>query len=220
MRATPPFPILAALLTLTLWPTSWMTNRAPLPDEVEARSGSRATTHEFDFRNNADAALTAWALGRFERAGLQLPPLAIAFHNDKAPCNGRYGLYESGNPGQIDICAFNRNRFLMFPKKTILHELGHAWAHHALADETRQRFLEFRGLDIWRNQSRPWDEQGTEHAAEIIAWALMDQEILLTAIGNSDPAVLARAYQLLTSTRPPAWGRTPVNVVKLAAGVA
>jgi hypothetical protein len=188
---------------------SWMTNSSKSPDEVKASSGSLVTTHEFDFRDEADAALTAWALARFERAGLQLPPLAIAFHDDKAPCKGRYGLYESGTRGHVDICAFNRNRFLMFPKKTILHELGHAWAHHALTDETRQRFLEFRELEAWRSQSTPWEDQGTEHAAEIIAWALMDQEIPLTAIGDSDPLVLARAYELLTSTQPPTWGRIP-----------
>lgn len=46
-----------------------------------------------------------------------------------------------------------------------------------------------------------WSEQGSEHAAEIIAWALIDQEVQLT-IGNAGPEALAQAYAQLTGSIP------------------
>ena len=54
--------------------------------------------------------------------------------------------------------------------------------------------------------------QGSEQAAEIIAWALMDKELVMVTMNNADPETLARAYQVLTSTPPPKWGRTAVTV--------
>ena len=180
---------------------------------VEPSLARIATAHAFTFRTDADAALTEWALARFERAGLQLPPLAIAFHDDKKPCDGQPGLFRSSTPTQIDICGFNRNRFLVTPKKTILHELGHAWAQLNLTNDIRERFLHLRGLDTWADEKTPWEEKVSEHAAEVIAWALIDQELLMTTIRNADPETLAQAYELLTSTEPPSWGRTPVTVM-------
>lgn len=160
------------------------------------------SAHTFDFRTQADAALTEWALSRFEQAGLALPPLVIAFHDNKQPCDGYFGFYRSTTPARVDICGFNWDRFLMKPKATLLHELGHAWAHYTLTDATRQRFLRFRGLTAWSDDDTPWEEQGSEHAAETIAWALMDQDLFMTLIRDFDPGTLAQAYVLLTGSLP------------------
>ena len=160
------------------------------------------SAHTFKFRTQADAVLTEWALSRFEQAGLSLPPLTIAFHDDKQPCEGNIGYYRSTTPARIDICGFNSDRFLVTPKKTILHELGHAWARHTLTDQTRHTFCRLRGLTVWNDDDTPWEEQGSEQAAEIIAWALFDQELTLGKIGNAQPPSLARAYLALTGTLP------------------
>jgi Zn-dependent peptidase ImmA (M78 family) len=184
----------------------------PATPIAEPSLGQIETPHVFDFRTNTDAALTEWALARFERAGLRLPPLAIAFHDVKQPCDGHFGFYRSGTPAQIDICGFNWNRFLTTPKKTILHELGHAWAGANLTEESREDFIRFRGLDTWGDDQTPWQEQGSEQAAEIIAWALMDKELLLGTIRDADPRSLAQAYELLTSSPSPSRERTPITL--------
>jgi hypothetical protein len=171
-------------------------------------SPATPTAHTFSFRTESDAVLTEWALSRFERAGLRLPPMNVAFHDDKQPCEGHFGYYRSGDPPRIDICGFNWDRSITAAKKTILHELAHAWAGATLNEQTRERFLRFRGLDTWGDDETPWEEQGSEQAAEVIAWALMDKELVMVTMNNADPTTLARAYRVLTSTLPPAWGRT------------
>jgi hypothetical protein len=157
--------------------------------------------HTFEFRDEADAALAQWALTQFERAGLALPPLVLAFHDDKQPCNGHTGYYRSGTPARVDICGFNWNRFIIGAKKTILHELGHAWAY-TLTEEARQRFVDHRGLTTWGDDRSPWEEQGSEQTGEIIAWALLDQELRMSSIPDSHPLALARAYFQLTGKMP------------------
>ncbi|HEU4916337.1 MAG TPA: hypothetical protein VFV13_07210 [Acidimicrobiia bacterium] len=150
------------------------------------------------FRDDADITLTEWALGRFDRAGLSVPPVSIAFHHEKAACRGQNGYFQPGDPHRVDICGFNWDRFLVTPRKVILHELAHAWVHENLSEMARQEFLDLRGLERWRDEEAPWGEQGMEHAAEIMAWRLMDEEISMTSIGETDTSSLARAYQLLT----------------------
>jgi hypothetical protein len=166
---------------------------APTASDEVVSDGSR-------FRDDSDVALTEWALGQFEQAGLELPKVSIAFHDEKAPCQGQNGYFHPGDPHRIDICGFNWDRFLVTPKKVILHELGHAWAHDNLDEMTRRRFLDQRGLDLWQSDDAPWGEQGQEHAAEIMAWGLIDEDISMTSIGGSDPVQLAEAYELLTSS--------------------
>jgi len=204
----------ATRLGTTTWVLALLLQTLPAkPIAAEPSPAPPETPHTFDFRTDEDAALTEWALARFEQAGLQLPHLVIAFHDKKNPCNGHVGYYRSGTPARIDICGFNWNRFLTAPKKTILHELAHGWAAATLTEETRAEFLRFRGLDTWGDDQTPWEEQGSEHAAEVIAWALMDKELLMVTIRHADPKTLAHAYELLTSTPPPIWGRTPVTTI-------
>ena len=176
-----------------LWPTPDVTGKAmePTPDVISDTSL---------FRTESDLALARWAVDRFDRADLQLPPVSIAFHDDKAACDGHFGYFRPSH--SIDICGFNWNRFLVTPKKTLLHELAHAWTHETLDSETRDRFLDLRGLDTWQDNSVPWEERGVEHAAEVMAWGLMDEELFLTSIGEAGTPQLAEAFELLTGRKP------------------
>ena len=78
--------------------------------------------------------------------------------------------------------------------------------------------LEQRGLDTWAGGTE-WDERGAEHAAEIITWAAMDENISvrwletnidgtttdswkLFKVPNSNPDQLAAAFELLTGDVP------------------
>lgn len=161
-----------------------------------------ASPHIFEFRTESDAALTEWALERFHQAGLELPPLLVAFHDAKEPCGGHPGIYRSGTPARIDMCGFNWDRFIVKAKMTLLHELGHAWAAHNLTAEAQQLFVDSRGLPTWGDDQWPWKEQGSEQTAEVIAWALLDQDYGMSSIPDSKPLALAHAYQQLTGTMP------------------
>jgi hypothetical protein len=152
------------------------------------------------FRDESDVALTKWAIDRYVAAGLQVPQVTVTFHDEKAPCQGQNGYFQPGDPHRIDICGFNWDRFLVTPRKVILHELGHAWAYDNLDEMPRREFLDLRGLDLWQSDDAPWGEQGQEHAAEIMAWGLIDEDISMTSIGESDPVQLAEAYLVLTSS--------------------
>ena len=175
---------------------------APDTSEVTALSGREDAFDQAGFRDEADVALARWAFDRFDQAGLELPPLSLSFHDDRSECEGHVGYFYPGTPASIDICGFNWDRFLITPKKTILHELAHAWGHQTLDDETRNRFLDIRGLDTWQGNSVAWEEQGIEHAAEVIAWGLIDEDLLLTSIGEADSVQLAEAFELLTGREP------------------
>lgn len=194
---------MAILVLFSVWLTPWGASRTK---DVAAADAADA----YEFRTKADAALTEWALARFEQAGLELPPISIAFHDDKEPCHGNIGFYRSGSPAVIDICGFNWDRFVPAAKHTLLHELGHAWSEHTLTDEDREWFLTLRGLATWGDDRVEWSEQGSEQAAEIIAWALIDEAVQLS-IGNASHEALARAYVQLT-------GSLPLTRVQVALG--
>lgn len=155
--------------------------------------------HNSRFRDDADLALTEWAFGRFEQAGLVLPAVSLVFHDEKETCHGQNGYFHPGSPDRIDICGFNWDRFLVTPRKVILHELAHVWVHENLDEDSRNEFLDLRGLQVWQDGKASWADQGQEHAAEIIAWGLMDEEISMTSIGEADPSQLAEAFDFLTS---------------------
>jgi hypothetical protein len=191
------------ILVLGFWlsglSAGWL---APVTSEVAAPSEQEIAFGQSEFRDQADLALAQWAFDRFDQAGLELPSVALSFHDNRKACEGHVGYFRSGAPPRIDICGFNWDRFLVTPKKTVLHELAHAWADHTLESEARMRFLDLRGLDVWHDNSVPWEERGFEHAAEIIAWGLMEEDLLLTSIGETDTRQLAEAFELLTGRVP------------------
>jgi hypothetical protein len=191
-----------AMVTSLLWPAASIGMGA---DGTPATLRS-PVSHTLSARTAADESLTDWALGRFDEAGLTLPALAISFHDEKDSCGGFFGLYRHGTPGLIDICGFNWDRFLPMPKKVVLHELAHAWIARNLADDTRSAFLSLRGLDNWGDDRQPWDEQGSEQAAEIMAWGLMDEEFAILIHRDADAESLETAFELLTGRAPIAPG--------------
>ena len=123
-------------------------------------------------------------------------------------CGGREGLYHTAT-SSLYICTTR--------KQTLLHELAHAWTDVRLSEELRTAFVRLRGVRSWDDRNDPWELRGTEHAAEIITWALMDRPIhvptypgspdaepiyRLLSIPNSDVDSLAFGYQLLTGSFP------------------
>jgi hypothetical protein len=145
----------------------------------------------------------AWALERYETAGLQaLPPVEIHLHLSDAGCGGELGYYRAG---RIDLCTAAASE--PYAQKFALHELAHAWTAAHLDANTQARFLELRGIARWNGPGDAWKERGIEQAAEIIAWGLGEGEIqpLLPESATTDE--LVAAFVLLTGEAPIAIGR-------------
>lgn len=146
----------------------------------------------------AQRALVEWALGRYRRAGLELPPVDVHFHADPAGCGGNSGFYASG---RLDMCV---TEITPYARNVIVHELAHAWSDRNLSAEERDRFLHFRHLTAWDSWDDPWAYRGTEQAAEIITWGVGDRAIPPLLEDDDDPEQLLAAYEVLTGGAPPA----------------
>jgi hypothetical protein len=144
----------------------------------------------------AQQEMARWAIGRFEAAGLSAPPLEIRFHPTPHGCGDRLGRYEDGT---ADLCGVHVN---MLSRRTLLHEIAHGWVGSTVSAGLRARFLRLRQLESWNDPGADWQERGTEHAAEIIGWALCGKGMgtQLPSIPRHDPDQLAAGYELLTGS--------------------
>lgn len=141
----------------------------------------------------------AWALDRFDAAGLDLPPLMVTVHNDRAECSGAAGLFFWGPPARVELCAVTTGAG---SRLIVLHELSHAWLELVADQSVRDRFLEHRGLDTWRDPAVPTWRWGQEQAAEVLAWGLMDEPIRLATIYDATAADLATAFEAMAGQPP------------------
>ena len=152
-----------------------------------------------------DETLVEWAMDRYTEAGLSLPTIRLSFHADSAPCEGALGGHRiEGEVSRVYICVveFGATRQLKV-KRTLLHEFAHAWDNHYLDDETRSAFMDLAGLDGWSFDT-PYDERGSEHAAETITWGLLDRPLLFGELGETTPWELQHdGYLTLTGAEPP-----------------
>ena len=120
------------------------------------------------------------------------------YHGDATePCSGRPGLHHRiDGVNVIEICTTevtNPTRGL------ILHETSHAWIDQHLTDERKAAFKELRGWTYWRDyDAAAWHENGTEQAAEIMVWGVIDRPLEMIRITQNSCAELAAGYRTLT----------------------
>ncbi len=149
----------------------------------------------------------AWAHERFAMAGLDVPKMAIEFHEDDAACEGQRGTVRTDDDGRrvLRICADHGDPGVRrsWRRKTLIHELAHVWEQRTVDDAARAALLELRGLVAWNDRSMPWEERGTEHAAEIITWAVGEQSWRIDVRLADGCNELAEGYELLTSSAAP-----------------
>ena len=132
-----------------------------------------------------------WALGRYAEAGLDLPTLTIRLHDSNDPCGGHAGVRRvEDDTDIIDICTE--------ASWTILHELAHVWASKNLTDADRDAFVALQGLDTWSGSEIPWQDRGTEQAADLVALALSDSTHIPSHVWRGSVVLLEEAYQTLT----------------------
>ncbi len=137
----------------------------------------------------AQEELVEFGLGRFAGQGLDLPVVSIDFHPSSLDCQGHKGLYMYRTQ-TLRMCSLD--------KKTMLHELAHAWARHNLTMAEMESFTRYRGVATWNDPADPWKERATEHAAEIVAWALMDRPVHLRLTVHADHECQRSEFRMLT----------------------
>lgn len=142
-------------------------------------------------------AMVDWAIGRFETAGLTLPPLEVSFHPAPSGCMGNSGLYDAG---RLDVCTLDQEA--AYARKTIVHELAHAWIEGNVPAASRARFMRLRGVQSWNDGDQPWGLRGYEQAAEVITW-FIGPGLAPLLPDHPDPAALRQAYRALTGMAPP-----------------
>lgn len=157
-----------------------------LPEEPEPEVEKSAVTSQL---TAGEQALVDFALGRFETQGLELPEVDFVFHDSLLPCDGHKGMYHK-TPRKLEMCSMD--------KRTMLHELAHAWANASLTSAQMSSFVSWRNLDSWNDHDHAWERRGTEHVAETIAWALLDDPNHVKWVETFDDGSRRTTYRVLT----------------------
>jgi hypothetical protein len=172
---------------------------------LPAESVAPGPAIEIETQNRAQLEMARWAIGRFEEAGLELPDLRIVYPGrDLQLCNGAPATaLTDQQPVELRICW--NDRFIL------LHELAHAWDAHSLPEDRRGPFMALRkDVDSWTGADVAWERRGIEHAANVIAWGLLEDPYPISRTYPNDPDSLTQAFQLLTDVDPLHGGGYPV----------
>ena len=196
-------PLLTSLLVVGgfgFWPSA-------APGESGAPASTTTPSAPAEPLTDAEDTIVAEATALFGDAGLELPDRFVAsFHHDPADCAGNLGLstIEAGTP-RVRVCWSHEEPGVEARLQTqaLVHELAHAWADHNLDDVTRAAFVEFTGSGSWNLRATDWQERGTERAADLITWALLDPAVLFVEFDGLGCHGWAAAYELLTGLDAP-----------------
>ena len=153
-----------------------------------------------------------WGLQRFATAGMEIPQVASATFTVQSDfCDDIRAQYLRAEAGvELEFCmdegsaCWDEDCSELLPgwSAVVLHEIAHAWLDTHLDVIDTERFLDHVGLETWRDPNLPWDEIGVEHAADTIAWGLMDRDIEMLRIGQPTSEQLAEGFGILTGIDP------------------
>lgn len=115
-------------------------------------------------------------LGRFDAAGLDLPPLTITFYESLDDCGGVGGLH--GPVGEITVC--------MPTRRMVAHEIAHAWEALNLTDAEREEYQRLWDAPTWGSHEFEWQDRAIELAANTVAFAVLNDD--------ADPYDQIRSY--------------------------
>ena len=146
----------------------------------------------------ADRDRIASAIQRFESAGWPLTNLEVRVSGEEG-CGGNAGTRSVTNGHDlVELCT--NTQFVL------LHELGHVWSSRYLDSERRAAWLELRGLTSWSDAD--YSDRGTEQAAIIIAFGLLDTWHTPMAIAPNDRESLIEGFTWLFGMEPLHMART------------
>lgn len=195
--------VAAELNAVTTIPAAGIDAMAPaVPAPLPTATAERA----IPALDSPEDAMIAWAKGLFSDAGLALPEVDVSFHAGTEPCRGAEGRWEhaDGVTDRVIVCTTHEKPHVQdeWRRRTLVHELAHAWAARNLDGASKDRFVNLRGLAAWYDGSAEWSEQGAEHAAEIISWGIIDAKIHLWQLPNATCPAMAAGYYTLTGMEP------------------
>ncbi len=153
----------------------------------------------------AEKDLVDWAESRFAIVGLDLPDVEVSFHDHTDPCRGHDGIYVGSRDGaRVAVCVPDRGTYAfdLERRRTLIHELAHAWEQANLGEADRIRLLEIVDADSWYAPESDWDQRGTERFAETIVWGLYDQRRRPTLIDVPCKELHADFISITGSTAP------------------
>lgn len=194
------------ILAIALAAPAAIAQSAPMPKSwtvPEVATPAAAVSAPEQSASDPIESLVAWADGRFAGAGLALPTVDVQVGADRSACGGNTAIAVHGLAAPTIVLCTDPTAGETVLKRTLLHELAHVWAEATLDEGTRAAFLAIRGLDSWADADQ-WSDRGSEQAAEVITWALMDTELSMLTLEDHDPTSLASAYRVLTGPCRPA----------------
>ena len=189
--------------------------------EVRQLTGTiTAGNHDILIYNGSTSlqALVESALGRFTAAGLPAPaPRSVAFPPSvSSVCPSGYCVRHAGLAidtsegvdlqfcfGEGEACAGDTCSPGTEARSVLLHELAHVWLVQNVDEARRAAFLAVRGLEVWSAAEVDRDHLGIEHAAEILAWALLEEDTWPARLPNNDCRQLSAGFTALTGVLPP-----------------
>jgi hypothetical protein len=126
-----------------------------------------------------EEAVVDWAMDRFAQAGLELPELTVRFDPSGELCRYNEGLYHHAPNGErfVTICTrdYDTSASELWRRRTLLHELGHAWDFANMSAEDHDELGQILGADAWDDDDDRWADRGIERFAEMFVFALLDQ---------------------------------------------
>lgn len=144
----------------------------------------------------------AWVMEQFAAGGLTVTDVDVRFYSDPIPCRGNRGLHtREDGVNVVSVCGSPASG----RKRTLLHEVSHAWVAQNVSDQLRDEFMDLRGVAVWNDHDVDWEERGTEHAAEIVVWGIGDHPCWHTpaaALAKRSSDELTEAFELLTGIEP------------------
>ena len=168
-----------------------------LPSGIAVGENEQAIDMAISVQEPGQLEMVDWALSRFDAAGLELPPLLIRFPDRDSPlCDGIQGrTFLSTDPIEVRMCW--NSEFIL------LHELAHVWESANFPTDNHGRFNEMRhDVESWASPDDPWKTQGREHAANVIAWGLLEDPYPISETYPNDIASMVEAFHFLTGVSP------------------
>lgn len=151
----------------------------------------------------------SWAVGQFQSAGLELPSVEISFSTNSADCDGAQGVYRlRSREHAVAVCvpALEGAGLDHQRKRTVLHELAHAWDHATLTGTDRRDLQQRFDSDDWYAPDRPWKERPVEQLAETLTWGLLGQP--------RRPLLIDRACEQVHADFRIVTGRSPLGAIE------
>lgn len=193
----------------------WVGLELPTPrDQAVTSLLSTRAGQQVEIANGTPAIeiLLTETLQQFALVGLELPDFERVTFEPTRQCENRSGrLIQDADSRRLFICFFASDLCEtastcgeppLRVKALILHELAHAWIIDHVDDEERDQLLTDVGLELWDDQSVPWNRRGVEYAAEVISWGLLEGRIPMVRIGSPPCAELAESFSTLTGVEP------------------